>query len=60
MTPQEFKKKRKELGLTQKQLAKELGLSETTGDVHIRKIESGRSEPSGVLLKCLELYENKL
>ena len=56
-TPQEFKKKRKQLGLTQRQLARELGLSPKNGDVYIRKIELGKSEPSGLLLRCLELYE---
>ena len=30
------------------------------GDVYIRKIESGASEPSGLLLRCFELYYEKL
>jgi transcriptional regulator with XRE-family HTH domain len=53
MTPQKFKQIRKELNLTQKQLAKELGLE---GDRHIRYIESGQRELKGVLLKCFEYY----
>ncbi len=53
MTPQEFKQKRKELNLTQKQFAKELGLQ---NDRHIRYIESGQRELKGVLLKCFEYY----
>ncbi len=53
MTSQQFKQKRKELNLTQKQLAKELGLQ---NDRHIRYIESGQKELKGVLLKCFEYY----
>lgn len=56
MTPQQFKQTRKDLKLTQRQLAKELGLSEKNGDVYIRKVENGRCEPSGLLLKCFEFY----
>jgi transcriptional regulator with XRE-family HTH domain len=56
MTPQQFKEKRKDLNLTQRQLAKELGLSEKNGDVYIRKVENGRCEPSGLLIKCFEFY----
>ena len=56
LTPQQFKQKRKELNLTQKQLAKELGLSEKSGDVYIRKVENGRCEPSGLLLRCFDLF----
>jgi predicted transcriptional regulator len=56
LTPRGFKEKRKELGLTTRQLANELGLSPKNGDVYIRKIESGASDPSGLLIKCFELY----
>lgn len=49
-----IKETRKALGLTQRQLANELGLAKN-GDVYIRKIENGRAEPSGLLLKALEL-----
>ena len=56
MKPLQFKKIRKDLNLTQRQLAKELGLSEKNGDVYIRKVENGRCEPSGLLIKCFELY----
>lgn len=59
MTPQEFKQIRKELNLTQRQLANELGLSKN-GKVYIMKIETGRSDPSGLLLRALMLLkENK-
>jgi transcriptional regulator with XRE-family HTH domain len=54
MTPANFKQARKELGLTQSQLARELGLSAKNGDRYIRGIESGRDDPSGLLLKALE------
>ena len=57
MTPEQFKQKRKELNLTQRQLAQELGLSEKNGDRYIRGIESGDREASGLLLRCLELLE---
>lgn len=50
-----IKQIRKDLGLTQRQLAKELGLSKN-GDVYIRKVENGRAEPSGLLLKAIEMY----
>ena len=56
MNKEEFKQKRKEVGLTTRGLANELGLSPKNGDVYIRKIESGASEPSGLLLRCFELY----
>jgi len=59
MTQQEFKQIRKNLGLTQKQLALELGLSSKNGGNYIRKVETGRSNPSGLLLKCLELYQQR-
>ena len=52
----QFKRVRKDLNLTQRQLAKELGLSEKNGDVYIRRVENGRCEPSGLLIKCFELY----
>lgn len=59
MNPDQIKQIRKELGLTQRQLANELGLAKN-GDVYIRKVENGRAEPSGLLLKAIEmLYELK-
>jgi len=51
----DVKQIRKELGLTQRQLAKELGLAKN-GDVYIRKVENGRAQPSGLLLKALEMF----
>lgn len=54
-----LKKIRKELGLTQRQLANQLGLAKN-GDVYIRKIENGKTEASGLLLRAIEmLYELK-
>lgn len=54
-----LKQIRKELGLTQRQLAKELGLAKN-GDVYIRKVENGKTEASGLLLRAIEmLYELK-
>ena len=62
--PRRFKQTRKDLNLTQRQLAKELGLSEKNGDVYIRKVENGRCEPSGVfdrrilgIKECLEEFK---
>lgn len=54
MTPEEFKQNRKKLNLTQRQLAKELGLAKNGGS-YIRKVESGRAYPSGLLIKCFQL-----
>ena len=59
MTPQEFKKHRKNLGLTQQQLADKLGLSSKYGDDYIRMIEKGKKVPSGVLIRCFELFIEK-
>lgn len=56
ITKQNFKENRKKAGLTQKQLAKELGLSEKNGDVYIRKVENGKGEPSGLLCRCFEFF----
>ena len=56
MTPQEFKQIRKELNLTQRQLAQELGLSKN-GRGYIVKIENGKREPSGLLIRCLHLLK---
>lgn len=55
MTPQEFKQHRKDLGLTQHQLADSLGLSSKNGRNYIRMIEKGKREPSDVLLGFLKL-----
>lgn len=59
MTPQEFKQKRKELNLTQKKLAKELGLSEINGDVYVRRVENGGCKPSNLFTKCFQLFFEK-
>lgn len=53
MTPKQFKQHRKDLGLTQKQLASELGLAKN-GNQYIRMIEKGEREPSGVLIMGFE------
>lgn len=54
-----LKEIRKELGLTQRQLAAELGLAKN-GDVYIRKVENGRADPSGLLMRAVEmLYQLK-
>jgi DNA-binding transcriptional regulator YiaG len=42
--------------MTQKEFAIALGLSETNGDRYIREVESGRKKPSGLFLRCLELF----
>lgn len=49
-----LKQIRKDLGLTQRQLANELGLAKN-GDVYIRKVENGRAEASGLLLKAAKM-----
>jgi len=56
MTPNEFKQIRKDLNLTQRQLASELGLSKN-GRCYIVKVENGRSDPSGLLIKALMLLK---
>tara|TARA_R110000868_G_scaffold48418_1_gene157271 strand:+ start:31 stop:207 length:177 start_codon:yes stop_codon:yes gene_type:complete len=55
MNSAQFKKHRKDLNLTQRQLAIKLGLSENNGGNHIRRIENNKRNPSGSLLKALEL-----
>jgi len=55
MTPKQFKQHRKDLNLTQSQLADKLGLSIKNGGNYIRMIENGKKEPSDVLLGFLEL-----
>jgi DNA-binding transcriptional regulator YiaG len=57
LTAIEFKQKRQELKLTQKELAIDLGLSKENGDRYIREIESGKKEPSGLLLRCFQLIQ---
>ena len=54
MNKEQFKQHRKDLNLTQTQLADELGLSYKNGRHYIRMIEKGKSEPSGVLIRCFE------
>lgn len=51
-----IKKQREAYGMTQKEFAVALGLSETNGDRYIREVESGRKKPSGLFLRCLELF----
>lgn len=59
ITEMNIKQIRKELGLTQRQLADELGLAKN-GDVYIRKVENGKTEASGLLLKAAKmLYKLK-
>jgi transcriptional regulator with XRE-family HTH domain len=58
MTPQQFKQIRKDLDLTQRQLANELGLSEKNGSNYIRKVENGKSQPSGLLIKAISLLKD--
>jgi len=59
MTPSQFKQARQQLGLTQRQLANELGLSDKNGDVYIRKVENGKANPSGLLVKAMEMFCEK-
>lgn len=47
---QYFKQIRQEIGITQKQMAKNLGC----GEVHICNIERGKISPSVTLKRCLE------
>ena len=51
---EKFKAARKELGLTQEEMAEKLGVE--SGRVYIYKVENGRSMPSPILIKCLEYY----
>ena len=56
MKAKDFKQARKDLGLTQRKLAIELGLSKENGDVYIRKVENNRCEPSGLLITGFRNY----
>jgi len=51
-----FRKIRKELGMTQEQVAGILGLTNKSGKFYVGKLESGKATPSGTLIKCLEYY----
>lgn len=50
-----IKQIRKELGLTQKQLAEKLGCSR----VHISRVETGARKPSRILLTALRKLTNE-
>lgn len=61
MTPKQFKQIRKSIiskktgkPLTQRELASLLGMA-INGNQYIRMIEKGKKEPSGILIRCLEL-----
>jgi len=63
MTPKQFKQNRLSIiseltgkPITQRELAKRLGLSPKNGANYIRMIEKGKREPSNVLIKCFEYY----
>lgn len=59
MQPQELKKIRNDLGLTQEQLAYELNMSEKSRGRPIRALESGERKISGplsLLLKYIQKY----
>tara|TARA_R100000951_G_scaffold67560_1_gene56999 strand:- start:348 stop:551 length:204 start_codon:yes stop_codon:yes gene_type:complete len=56
MKPEQIKKQREVYGMTQKQFAVALGLSGANGDRYIREVESGRKKPSGLFIRCLELF----
>ncbi len=56
MNSEQIKKQREAYGMTQKEFAVALGLSETNGDRYIREVESGRKKPSGLFIRCLELF----
>ena len=56
MKAKDFKQARKDLGLTQRKLAGELGLSKKNGDVYIRKVENNRCDPSGLLITGFSNY----
>ncbi len=55
MIPKEFKQKRKDLDITQRELAKDLGLGKN-GDVTIRRIENGKANSSNLLQTCFKYY----
>lgn len=55
MTPKQFKQKRKDLDITQRELAKDLGLAKN-GNVTIRRIENGKANSSDLLQTCFKYY----
>lgn len=55
MDRHKFKQNRKDLNLTQSQLADKLGLSSKYGDDYIRMIEKGKREPGDSLIGFLKL-----
>ena len=48
---------RKRARLTQSGLARVLGLSEANGDKYVRDLEAGRRNPSGALVRLLEMLD---
>ena len=61
MTPEQFKKNRKDAGLSQRELAEAIGLGKN-GDITLRRVEKGSTTrpPSNLLIRALELYyENR-
>lgn len=55
MTPKQFKQHRKDLNLTQRELANKLRLKPKYGNQYITMIEKGKKVPSDVLIGFLEL-----
>ena len=56
MKSDQIKKQRLSYRMTQKQFAIALGLSEINGDRYTREVESGRKTPSGLFIRCFELF----
>lgn len=55
MMPDEIKVLRAKLGMTQEQLAHELGVSFAT----VNRWENGHSSPKGIFLKALQALDQK-
>ena len=58
MTPTQIKQIRDKSGLTQAGLARVIGLSGDNAKDTVRSWEDGRRNPSGVVIRVLEMIDN--
>ena len=57
LTKEEFKQIRKDLGMTQAEFAKEIGLGDRSGQIHVSNIERGEQPISGMITASVRMIE---